>query len=108
MSGLFGKVVSFIMNDALVKTLANSKIFQRFAVKTDAMAKEAKVAGVKAAQKAESVAKQTVNEHMSKVKTAEASKEFSIHSILKEFSEEVSGGASKKTPAIKGKTKRTK
>ena len=36
MSGFFAKLVQYFASEVMVKALANSKVFQRFAVKTDA------------------------------------------------------------------------
>jgi hypothetical protein len=41
----FSRVVSYVFNELLVEGLANSKTFQRFAVRTDAALKEAKTSG---------------------------------------------------------------
>ena len=91
---LFGKIVSFILNDALVKTLANSKTFQRFALKTDAMAKSAKVAGTDAVAKAEQVAKDKIKEQVSKVENAKPSDEgFSFYAFVQEFKTEMASKA---------------
>lgn len=35
MAGLFGKLVAHFLNEVIVKTLANSRTFQRFALRTD-------------------------------------------------------------------------
>ena len=88
---MFGKIVQFLLNDALVKTLANSKTFQRFALKTDAMAKNAKTASADAMGKVEVMAKDKIKEQVSKVQTAKPSDDFNFHAFLKDFTEEISG-----------------
>ena len=40
MSQFFGKIMTWIANEVVVKTLANSKSFQRFALRTDTFARE--------------------------------------------------------------------
>ena len=40
MAQFFGKVMSWIVNEAVVKALANNKTFQRFALKTDTFARQ--------------------------------------------------------------------
>jgi hypothetical protein len=44
MSGLFGKLVAHFMNEVIVKTLANSRWFQRFALRTDTFIQNKKTA----------------------------------------------------------------
>jgi hypothetical protein len=89
----FGRIVSFILNDALVKGLANSKAFQSFALKTDAMAQAAKKSAGEAATIAEQQAKKRMQEQIHKVNTAKSTDEFNIHAFIKEFSQEISGKA---------------
>ena len=40
MSQFFGKIMTWIANEVVVKTLANNKTFQRFALRTDTFARE--------------------------------------------------------------------
>ncbi len=40
MSQFFGKILTWIANEVVVKTLANNKTFQRFALRTDTFARE--------------------------------------------------------------------
>jgi hypothetical protein len=96
---IFARVVSYLLNDALVKTLANSKTFQRFALKTDALAKQARTQGTEAAE----VAQQKLKEQVSKVKNAPPAEEgqFNFHAFLKEFGEEVTGKSSSAMPKKK-------
>lgn len=44
MSGLFGKMIAHFLNEVIVKALANSKTFQRFALKTDTYIQSKKAA----------------------------------------------------------------
>jgi hypothetical protein len=41
----FSRVFSYVFNELLVDVLANSKTFQRFAVRTDAALRESKTSG---------------------------------------------------------------
>lgn len=45
----FQKLLNYIVNQVLVEGLANSRTFQRFAIKTDAKLKELRQKGVKCA-----------------------------------------------------------
>ena len=44
MSGLFQKLIGYFLNEFIVKTLANNKSFQRFALKIDAFVTTKKAA----------------------------------------------------------------
>ena len=95
----FAKIIGFFLNDALVKGLANNRLFQRFALKTDAM----KNAGVKAAEenltKATTIAEQKLKEEAVRIKNAQPSSadpdKFDFRLFLKEFTEEIQGSAGK-------------
>lgn len=55
MAQFLGKVMSWVVNEVVVKTLANNKSFQRFALRTDTFARENMT-------KVEETLKKTINE----------------------------------------------
>ncbi len=73
-----GKLVSYFVNEIVVRTLANNKSFQRFAVKTDTFIKEkqstATAVGEEIVNKAKSKGDEVLKTHGSKVNDAVAAK----------------------------------
>jgi hypothetical protein len=89
MSGLFGKLVAHFLNEVIVKTLANSRAFQRFALKTDTFIQTKKTAAAvikdDALKKSHEAIKQSA---------ADKSLEFGgidFGKFLHEFKEEING-----------------
>ena len=88
------RIVEFLVSDALVKKLANSKNFQKFALKTHTMSKDL---GKNLAEGTE-VAKKTIQEQAKVVNKNNTNEGFSVSTFLAEFTNEIMGEEEKNKP----------
>lgn len=93
MAGLFGRIVAQFMNEVLVKALANSKTFQRFALRTDGF--------IQAQKSAVNVVKEdALKKGGEALKSSASNKKLEIGGIdfgkfFHEFKEEIAASAAK-------------
>jgi hypothetical protein len=86
MSGLFGRVISMIFDKLLVETLANSKTFQRFALRIDANITKSKAKTQELLKEGEVLLKQNAGKLTEK---ATEKSGFDFATFVKTFQEEL-------------------
>ena len=101
MSGLFSKIIGYFLNEVIVKTLANSKSFQRFALKMDSFITTKKTA-------VSNIADEAVKKGAEVIKDKAPLKEgnfvvggIDFGAFVKEFKAEISGNTNKAPPGKK-------
>ena len=95
-----GKLISHFLNEIIVRTLANSKSFQRFAVKTDSVIKtqqtNAKVVSEELLNKAKVTGDEILKTHGSKLNEAVKEKSgFNLALFLTHLKDEFGKGQKK-------------